>query len=159
MEIFFCIFDIKMKDIDIQIVDFNSPLQKKSVELRYKVLREPLGLHFTDEQLAAEKDDAHIVALQNKNVVGVMVLQKTGDTHIKMRQVAVDFELQKSGIGKKLVEFTEQYAKQHGFDFIELHARDTAKEFYLKLGYYIEGEQFVEVGIPHFKMYKQLNLE
>src|SRR3954463_13974816 len=98
-----------MKDIDIQIVDFNSPLQKKSVELRYKVLREPLGLQFTEEQLASEKDDVHIIALKNDSVVGVVVLQKTGETRIKMRQVAVDFDLQQSGIGRKMVYFTEQY--------------------------------------------------
>ncbi|MDB5225955.1 MAG: Acetyltransferase [Bacteroidota bacterium] len=147
-----------IKDIDIQVVDFNSPQQKKSVELRYKVLREPLGLHFTEEQLASEKYDVHVVALQNESVIGVVVLQKTSETRIKMRQVAVNFELQRSGVGKALVRFTERYAKQQGFDLIELHARDTAREFYLKLDYHIEGEMFVEVGIPHYKMYKHLKL-
>ena len=118
-----------MENIDIQVVEFNSPMQLKSVELRYKVLREPLGLVYTSEQLADEIDEAHIVALKQ-------------DEH--------------SGIGKLLVFFAEQYAKNNGFHLIELHARDTAKDFYLKLNYKVEGNVFMEVGIPHYKMKKVL---
>jgi predicted GNAT family N-acyltransferase len=28
--------------------------------------------------------------------------------------------------------------------------------FYRKLGYHLEGEPFLEVGIPHFKMWKPI---
>lgn len=145
-----------MENIDIQIVEYNSVLQKKSVELRYKVLREPLRLVYTEEQLAEEKDEIHIIALQDDNVVGVVVLKKLDNFVLKMRQVAVDSNLQKSGIGKKMVVFSEQYALQNGFSSIELHARDAAKDFYLKLDYHIVGDMFVEVGIPHFEMKKVL---
>ena len=145
-----------MENIDIQIVEYNSVLQKKSVELRYKVLREPLRLVYTEEQLAEEKDEIHIIALQDDNVVGVVVLKKLDNFVLKMRQVAVDSNLQKSGIGKKIVVFSEQYAVENGFNSIELHARDAAKDFYLKLDYHIVGDMFVEVGIPHYEMKKVL---
>jgi predicted GNAT family N-acyltransferase len=144
-----------MKDnIDIQIVAFNSDLQNKSIELRTKVLREPLGLVYTAEQLAEEKDETHIVALLDNNVVGVLLLKKINGDILKMRQVAVDNNLQRSGIGKRLVAFSEVFAKQHCFKKIELHARDVAKDFYLSLGYVIVGAPFTEVGIKHFKMEK-----
>lgn len=145
-----------MENIDIQIVEYNSTLQKKSVELRYKVLREPLGLVYTAEQLAEEKDEIHLVAIQNDEVLGVVVLKKMDNTTLKMRQVAVDSDLQRTGIGKIMVVFSEQYALENGYTTIVLHARDTAKDFYLKLDYYIVGDRFVEVGIPHYEMKKEL---
>jgi N-acetylglutamate synthase-like GNAT family acetyltransferase len=88
-----------MENIDIQVVEFNSPMQLKSVELRYKVLREPLGLVYTHEQLADEKDEAHIVALKQDEVVGVLLLKVAGAKVLKMRQVAVATDCQHSGIG------------------------------------------------------------
>lgn len=145
-----------MENIDIQIVEYNSELQKKSIELRTKVLREPLGLAYTPEQLADEKEEIHIVALNKDEVVGVLVLKIMNGKLLKMRQVAVDTTVQKSGIGKLLVFFSEVYAKNHGYTIIELHARDVAKDFYLKLGYSIVGDKFTEVGIPHFKMKKEI---
>lgn len=35
-----------------------------------------------------------------------------------------------------------------------LHARDSALDFYLSLGYSIVGDPFEEVGIPHHRMEK-----
>ncbi len=146
-----------MESIDIQIVEYNSELHKKSLELRYKVLREPLGLVYTAEQLAAEKDEIHIVAVKEDKVVGVLLLKIEDDKRLKMRQVAVDTTCQQFGIGKKLVQFSETYAKKNGFNIIELHARDAAKDFYLKLDYKVIGDLFMEVGIPHYSMKKILN--
>ena len=143
-----------MENIEIQIVEFNSVLQKKSIELRTKILREPLGLAFTAEELAEEVNQIHIVATNKEAVIGVLVLKIMSDTLLKMRQVAVDFDLQKIGIGKKMIEFSEEYAKSNNYKKLELHARDVAKEFYLKLGYDIVGDEFMEVGIPHSEMVK-----
>ena len=143
-----------IEDVEIQIVEYNSVLQEKSVELRYKVLREPLGLVYTPEQLASEWDEIHIVAIKEEEVIGAMVLKKEDNACLKMRQVAVDSSQQRTGIGKKLVRFSELYAQQHHYKRMELHARENAKDFYLSLNYLIVGDRFTEVGIPHFKMKK-----
>ena len=73
-----------------------------------------------------------------------------------MRQVAVLFKFQSEGVGKKMVEVFEQLSKSKGLNSIVLHARETAVSFYKKLGYTTEGDQFEEVGIPHWKMSKLL---
>lgn len=143
-----------MENVDIQIVEFGSELQIKSIYLRTKILREPLNMVFTAEQLADEKDEIHIVAIKNNIVVGVLLLKKINNSELKMRQVAVDFNLQKSGIGKKLVAFSEDFAIQNDYKKIELHARDVAKDFYIKLDYKIVGDRFTEVGIAHYKLMK-----
>ena len=73
-----------------------------------------------------------------------------------MRQVAVQSNLQGIGIGKKLVQFVEQEAKKLGITHFELNARKSAVPFYLSMNYALEGEEFEEVGIPHFRMKKLL---
>lgn len=137
-------------------VPYGSERQIRSVELRDRILRKPLGLQFSREDLAAEKNDHHLVALDGDAVVGVILMRVLDGTTIKMRQVAIDENLQRTGIGRKLVDFSERFSKEKGFQRIELHARRVAVPFYLKLGYHTLGDEFFEVGIPHFKMARDI---
>lgn len=136
-------------------IQYGSPEYDEAVALRYEVLRRPLGLEYTPEQLAAEWDNIHIAAFDtDQRLVGYLNLTPINPQEIKMRQVAVMPSVQRKGIGKCLVNYSEEIAKQLNFKEITLHARDVAVPFYLHLGYQIEGGEFVEVSIPHFKMKK-----
>jgi predicted GNAT family N-acyltransferase len=73
-----------------------------------------------------------------------------------MRQVAVDTAIQQQGIGKKLIAFAEKFAKENSVTHIECNARETAVPFYQKMKYEVVGAPFLEVGIPHFFMQKEL---
>ncbi len=146
-----------MKNIYCQEIAFNSDLYNESIALRDKVLRKPLGLKFSKEELDLECDSHHLVCLYKEKVIGVIVLRPTDDTTFKMRQVAIATEFQRKGIGQQLVAFSEEFSKSIGISKIELHARDTAIPFYLKLKYSKVGEEFEEVGIKHFKMEKILS--
>jgi predicted GNAT family N-acyltransferase len=126
------------------------------MDLRSRVLREPLGLRYTPEDLARESDGVHIGAFNGDQIQGYLMLLPVTKTVVKMRQVAVSPNLQGTGIGKKLVTFAEDIAKSLGFEEIELHARETAIPFYLALGYSERGVQFIEVTLPHRKMTKHL---
>ena len=141
----------------IREISFNSPEQKESINLRYRVLRQPLALQFTDEDLEKEFADFHIAAFLNQQVIGILLLLPINNSLvIKMRQVAVNFDFQNKGIGKSMVQFAEDFAKDKGFESMKLHARETAVPFYLSLGYSIIGETFMEVGIPHKAMFKEI---
>jgi predicted GNAT family N-acyltransferase len=70
--------------------------------------------------------------------------------------MAVANSLQKNGVGKGLIQFAEQFALQKNVNKIEMNARKYAVGFYEKLGYNIIENEFLEVGIPHFKMEKQI---
>jgi len=135
---------------------FGSEEQLASIELRRRILRRPLGLDLSPEQLAAEDFEFHLVGIQDSVVVACLVLTPLEGGHIKMRQVAVEPSLQGRGLGAELVRFSEVFAKDRGFTRMVLNARDTAVPFYLKLDYEIEGEPFVEVTIPHRRMAKAL---
>ena len=138
-------------------VEFATPEYDETIALRYKILREPLGLEFTEEQLAAEYTDFHFAAYSDAWILrGCLVLTPKNDKVLKMRQVAVNIDSQGKGIGTLLVQMSEVFAHAKGYEIMELNARDTAIAFYEKLNYQKVGEEFVEVNIPHYKMVKSL---
>ncbi len=139
-----------------RVVPHGGPFYEKTVELRREVLRLPLGLDFTPEELAAENSDIHLAACVGETVIGCLVLTSLADGEVKMRQVAVSLAHRGRGVGRELVRTSEWIARTQSFRTMVLNARDTAIPFYLHLGYELVGEPFVEVGIPHRKMRKAL---
>jgi N-acetylglutamate synthase-like GNAT family acetyltransferase len=137
-------------------LDFKSDLQKQSVLLRDEILRKPLGLEFSKDELEEESNQFHLAAVSDNIILGILLLQVIDSQRIKMRQVAVQKKLQGKGIGKALVLFSEKFAMNKGYTKMGLHARMEAVPFYEKLGYETFGEQFIEVNIPHYFMSKEL---
>jgi ribosomal protein S18 acetylase RimI-like enzyme len=119
------------------------------------VLRLPLALDLTAEEVAQETDQLHFVAFEGGEVVGCALL-KPSHGEAKMRQVAVRPELQGQGIGRILVQAFEAEAQARGYPSIVLNARETAVPFYERLGYEVFGEAFEEVTIPHRSLRKHL---
>jgi ribosomal protein S18 acetylase RimI-like enzyme len=70
--------------------------------------------------------------------------------------MAVQNNLQGKGVGATLLRFAENVARDRGYTFMTMHARDSAVSFYEKNGYQVEGESFFEVTIPHYKMAKKI---
>ncbi len=144
-----------MKGLSIQQVAHGSAEYELSVQLRREVLRWPIGLEFSEEDLAAEAKEIVLVGFLGDEVVGTLNLAVViAPNGLKMRQVAVRQDMQGKGIGRALVDMAEAIAVEASAGFIRLHARDHAIPFYLALGYRVEGEPFEEVGIPHRLMIK-----
>lgn len=139
-------------------IDFGSGRYEQLVELRYKVLLEPLGLKFLDSHRDKEINYLHIGCIENLDdkLIGGMMLIPLDDTTIRMMQVAVDSKYQGEGVGRDLVTYAENRAKKIGYKKIVMHAMLTVVGFYEKLGYTQEGEIFEERGITFAKMTKQL---
>lgn len=136
--------------------DYGSPLYVESVRLRHEVLRAPLNLHFTREQLEEEWDQWHLGLLDSLDrLLACLILVPHGE-EVKMRQVAVTPSLQGRGLGKRLVGCSESLAVAHEFRTMVLHARETAVPFYQAMDYISDSVRFEEVGIPHFRMKKAL---
>ena len=70
--------------------------------------------------------------------------------------MAVLNDLQGKGIGRALMNFAENIARDRGYKIISMHARINAVGFYEKMGYKIASDQFTEVTIPHYVMEKKL---
>jgi GNAT superfamily N-acetyltransferase len=142
--------------ITLRWIEHGSSDYEAVVQLRRRVLRLPLGLDFTAEQLAAEVADSHLAAYDGTTLVGCLMLSDRGQGTVQMRQVAVDPARQGEGIGTLLVHEGEGHAKGMGYAKMLLHARETAVPFYEKWGYACVGAPFEEVSIPHREMEKAL---
>jgi predicted GNAT family N-acyltransferase len=56
------------------------------------------------------------------------------------------------GVGSALVELLLEQARTRGMGEVLLHAQAEATDFYLKHGFEVAGEDFMEAGIPHRPM-------
>lgn len=142
--------------IEIKDIVFGSMEYEQEIALRTKILRAPLGLTYRQEDLRKELHDIHLGAFGDGKLLGCALLAPVDAKTLKMRQVAVDSAAQGLGIGRQLVVACELRAHDLGYLQIELSARETALDFYSKLGYETCGESFIEVTIPHRKMRKRL---
>ncbi len=127
------------------------------INLRYEILRKPLNMAFKPEELEREKDDILICAFEEDKILGCCLLTKVAQGVVKLRQMAVQNNLQGKGIGASMMQFAENVARDAGYKELTMHARKTAIGFYEKLGYRTSGEEFLEISIPHYKMVKRLN--
>ena len=140
----------------LKMIDFGSKEYKLMVDMRLEILRKPLGLTFTDEELETEKDDVLVGAFDEEEILGCCILTKVDEQHMKLRQMAVQKSLQGKGIGESIINFAENITRDKGFKYLKMHARDTAISFYEKFGYTIQGAEFTEVSLKHFLMIKKL---
>ncbi len=139
----------------VDLVNHNSAEYWQLVNLRTQILRTPLGLKFSTEELEAENNQLHFGIFKNNKAIACMVLVPQNEGIIKMRQVAIDTNYQGQALGTFILKHCENYAKENGFNYIQCHARDSAKNFYLKQHYKIKGDCFEEVGLAHYFMFKE----
>lgn len=140
----------------LRLIDYGSPEYEQMLRLRYEMLRKPLGLSFSEEELKKEKDDVLMGAFEDDRILGCCLLSPE-DAHIlRLRQMAVPNNLQGKGIGRALMIFAENVARDMGYETLMMHARITAIGFYEKLGYVKRNGEFTEVTIRHVIMEKKL---
>lgn len=139
-------------------IDFGSSRYDQLVELRYKILLEPLGLKFLDMHRNREANYLHIGCIEclDDKLIGGLLLAPVNDNEIRMMQVAVDTKYQGEGVGKDLVKYAEKRAKEAGYNKIIMHAMLSVVNFYEKMGYRQEGEIFEDKGITFARMVKDL---
>ncbi|MEJ7609582.1 MAG: GNAT family N-acetyltransferase [Ferruginibacter sp.] len=137
-------------------IDYGTKEYKQMVQLRETVLRKPLGLSYSKEELEKEMDDTLIACMDDDDMLGCCILSKIDEETIRLRQMAVPDKLHGKGIGASIMNFAEVLAKDKGYRCMTMHARDSAIGFYEKFGYKIKGNQFREVNLPHHIMEKKL---
>lgn len=140
----------------LKIIDHGTTEYRQMLKLRDEILRKPLGIGFTKEELEKEKDNLLIAAFDDDQMLGCCMLIKEPSNTIKLRQMAVLDDVQGKGIGRALMIFAENLSRDRGFKKITMHARKNVLGFYEKMGYKIKGNEFIEIGIPHYVMEKEL---
>jgi predicted GNAT family N-acyltransferase len=140
----------------LKIIDHGSPEYREMTRLREQILRHPLGLTLDSEELETERPHVHIGAFEEDSLLGCCMLVREDDRTVRLRQMAVSDDIQRKGIGKALMSFAENIARDQGYRNLIMHARQHAIGFYEKMGYRVTSTEFTEVTIPHVVMEKSL---
>lgn len=127
-------------------------------ELRWRVLRAPWSQPPKVDAGEDQEDCLHAMIADDAGqaiAVGRIIFKPTGEARIRSMATAEDRRGQ--GLGRQIMEYLEQAARQRGATAIVLNARDNAVPFYAKLGYEPVGEGLLLFGvIPHTVMRKLL---
>ena len=144
-----------MQGITISRINNSHPIFQQVWDLREEILRKPLGLSLKNEDLSRDNTNEIFIAIYEGKVIGCVFLQPLEHNEVQLRAMAVYNEWQGKRVGRMLVQALEAYAWEHGVDKIVLHSRKVALGFYKSLGYQQYGDEFTEVGIPHYMMEKK----
>ena len=139
---------------DCRLISYGSLEYQQSCQLRHEVLRLPLGLSLSENDTDDEDKQYHFGIFDRQNLLGCVIVKPLSINTIKIRQMAIIPSMQNLGLGRTLLQFAENYCWKNGYTTLTLHARFYAMDFYLKQGYQICSEEFMEIGLPHVKMHK-----
>ena len=145
--------------VNVKEIYWDSPEYRELVGLRFRLFREPFGLVYSEEEISAEKGDLHFAAFHNQSPVGFVSLRTVSAEPgvVQLRQMVVQPELQRTGIGKALVKLAEEAARKLKLKTVVLDAREEAISFYQKLNYSPVGERFFFKTVMHQRMMKHLS--
>lgn len=123
--------------------------------IRIEVFVKEQGVPLEDELDEYEKTAEHVIAYYDDKAVGTGRLRMV-DGIAKLERICILPTARKFGLGRVIVEALENIGKSKGALKAKLHGQTQAEKFYNKLGYQRKSEMFMEDGIPHILMEKNL---
>lgn len=149
-------FQIMIENVEFHEIRYADDRYVEACELRNEILRRPIGLDLYAEDLSREVSSRHFVLIQDGRVIAYLMITPVSEKVGKLRQMLVVEAFRGKGFGRCLVQSTEQTLVSSGLEQIVMFARVSAITFYEKLGYRRVSDEFLEVGIPHVTMQKNL---
>lgn len=135
--------------------DLATAIYQDALTIRRDVFIKEQGVS-EEIEIEGEEGCLHFVLYQDDNPVATCRLLKKEHHVAKLQRMAVLKEGRGLQLGKELMREAEKIAAEHGINEIILGAQNTAIGFYEKLGYQIEGDEFLDANIPHHMMKKML---
>lgn len=145
-----------MNSLQIKAVSYQSEMTAIKY-IRTKVFQEEQGVSADLEFDGLDKDSTHLIAYLDGNAVGTARIREIDANTAKIERLAVLPAARKQGIGKKLMESALDLISTRSQSLAVVHAQAYIAHLYRQLGFNIVGENFVEAGISHVKMVKQLH--
>lgn len=109
-----------------------------------------------EEEIDQFEDEAiHIVLYDERTPVGAARLRIL-DGIGKLERICVLSSCRGKGAGKQLVDKLEEIASSEGVKKFKLNAQTHAIPFYERLGYKTISDIFMDAGIPHVSMIKEV---
>ncbi|EPD52127.1 GNAT family N-acetyltransferase [Paenisporosarcina sp. FSL H8-0542] len=119
---------------------------------------------FVDEQdvpVHLEMDEydqsaVHFVAYDDEMPIGAGRIREPEPGVAKVERVCILPQYRGKHLGNLMMETMESYAREASLTTVKLNAQSYAVPFYEKLSYQITSPEFMDAGIPHRAMEKNL---
>lgn len=131
-------------------------LWRDALFVRRTVFIDEQGVSEEEEIDAFEQESVHFVIYDDDKPIAAGRF-RTIDGIGKIERICVLPTYRGRGIGKRIMEAIEQYAKQH-VTKVKLNAQTHAEPFYKQLGYETVSDVFLDAGIPHVTMVKTIDM-
>jgi predicted GNAT family N-acyltransferase len=126
-----------------------------ALALRERVFCGEQGVSFEADQDGRDGEATHIVAVDDGVVIGTCRLLFRGAV-ARLGRLAVERERRGENVAAEILREADRVATAAGSESIALHAQTYALTLYQSAGYERYGPTFVEEGIEHVAMEKQL---
>lgn len=124
--------------------------------IRQVVFVEEQGVPLEDEFDQHDAQARHVLVIDDNRPVATGRLRILTDT-AKLERICVLADWRQKGLGRVIVRGLEGIAEEKGLKKFKLHAQTHAIGFYNTLGYEVGSPEFMEDGIPHVTMLKNLD--
>ncbi|MDN6162112.1 MAG: GNAT family N-acetyltransferase [Atopostipes sp.] len=136
--------------------DLTSQIYKDALKIRYEVFvdeqKVPADLEIDD----LENSSSHGVLYDDNQAIATIRLHQIDKKSGQIQRVAVLKKYRKKDYGKALMIEAEKKAKEMQINQIKLDSQNKAIPFYQKLAYRISSDEFMDAGIPHHRMIKNI---
>lgn len=102
-----------------------------------------------------ERDAIHVVLYEDNQPIGAGRFRSI-DGIGKIERICVLKEFRNKGAGKVIMDKMEEVANDEGISKLKLNAQTHAEKFYLNIGYTTISDIFMDAGIPHVTMTKEV---
>lgn len=124
--------------------------------LRRAVFIDEQGVSEAEEMDGKDADALHLLACDGDEPVGTARILISGDTG-KIGRVCVLAPARGTGLGAALIDAAmDQLRGQPGIARAKLSSQTHAIGFYEKLGFTARGGEYLDAGIPHRDMFRDL---
>jgi predicted GNAT family N-acyltransferase len=125
------------------------------LRLRHEVFCVEQGVPVELERDALDAVAIHLVAVHGDRVIGTCRLVPGGDSWT-LGRMAVRADRRAGGVGRDLLAHAHTLARDWGAQRVTLSAQVPVQGFYGRQGYISEGDVFMDAGIPHIRMRREL---
>lgn len=141
--------------MNVLVFDADDAAFEDALAIRERVFVEEQGVPMEREIDGLDDDATHFLIADDAPVATARV-RDYGDGELKAERVAVLAESRGEGYGAAVMDAVEVHARETGFDAIVLDAQVPVVEFYERLNYSVESDEFMDAGIPHRQMRKEV---
>lgn len=141
--------------MNIKIVETKEE-KKQAFQVRTIVFVDEQKVSIEEEIDEFEDEAIHFIGYEDNKPIAASRLRWV-DNYGKLERICIIKEHRGKSYGTEIIKAMEKQVIKKGYTQTKLNAQTRAVEFYKRLGYQVVSGEFLDAGIPHITMTKQLN--